>query len=88
MPEKDSRCHADDQPFVTLHEITHLRQIKGTDDYGVYGYQAVRRLSAAQNLNHADTYALFANGEGSPEICFIEEILTYVFIAIEVGGSC
>jgi deuterolysin len=65
MPEKDSRCHADDQPFVTLHEMTHLSQIKGTEDYGGYGYQAVRRLTAAQNLNHADTYALFANGEDS-----------------------
>lgn len=63
MPEKDTRCHADDQPFVTIHEMTHLSQIKGTDDYGVYGYQAVRRLNAAQNLNHADTYSLFANGK-------------------------
>ncbi|ORY60064.1 Deuterolysin metalloprotease family-domain-containing protein [Pseudomassariella vexata] len=54
-------CHAQDQTTTTLHETTHLTQIKGTSDYGVYGYNAVRALSAAQNLNHADTYALFAN---------------------------
>lgn len=63
MPAKDTRCHADDQPSVTIHEMTHLRQIKGTEDYGAYGYEAVRRLNAAQNLNHADTYAYFANGK-------------------------
>lgn len=40
--------------------MTHLRQIKGTSDYGGYGYNFVRSLSAAQNLNHADTYTLFA----------------------------
>ncbi|KAJ9133257.1 Neutral protease 2 [Pleurostoma richardsiae] len=54
-------CHAQDQATTTLHEVTHLTQIKGTSDYGVYGYNAVRGLSAAQNLNHADTYSLFAN---------------------------
>jgi deuterolysin len=42
--------------------MTHLRQVKGTSDYGGYGYQFVRSLSAAQNLNHADTYTLFAQG--------------------------
>lgn len=56
-----TRCHAQDQSSTTLHETTHLRQVKGTEDYGVYGYNAVRRLTAAQNLNHADTYTLFAN---------------------------
>lgn len=54
-------CHAQDQATTTLHEMTHLSQVKGTDDYGVYGYAAVQRLTAAQNLNHADTYTLFAN---------------------------
>lgn len=56
-------CHAQDQATTTLHEMTHLTQIKGTSDYGVYGYSAVKGLTAAQNLNHADTYALFANGK-------------------------
>lgn len=60
-------CHAQDQATTTLHETTHLSQIKGTSDYGVYGYNAVRSLTAAQNLNHADTYSLFANGKLYPK---------------------
>lgn len=56
-----TRCHGQDQASTTLHEVTHLRQIKGTQDYG-YGYNAVQSLSSAQNLNNADTYTLFANG--------------------------
>jgi deuterolysin len=55
-------CHGNDQATTTIHEMTHLSQIKGTSDYGVYGYKAVQGLTAAQNLNHADTYCLFANG--------------------------
>ncbi|KAI4869879.1 Deuterolysin metalloprotease family-domain-containing protein [Hypoxylon rubiginosum] len=54
-------CHGQDQATTTLHESTHLSQIAGTDDYGTYGYSGVQSLSAAQNLRHADTYALFAN---------------------------
>ncbi|KAJ4366012.1 hypothetical protein N0V85_009232 [Neurospora sp. IMI 360204] len=55
-------CHAQDQATTTLHETTHLSQIKGTTDQnGCYGYSCVKSLSASQNLNHADTYALFAN---------------------------
>lgn len=53
-------CHAQDQATTVLHEMTHLTQVKGTSDYGGYGYNFVRSLSAAQNLNHADTYTLFA----------------------------
>lgn len=68
MVERTTTCHHDDKPFVTIHESTHLSQIKGTDDYGVYGYAAVQRLTAAQNLNHADTYALFANGESLRQV--------------------
>ncbi|KAF7540336.1 hypothetical protein G7054_g1462 [Neopestalotiopsis clavispora] len=58
-----STCHAQDQAGTVVHETTHLSQIKGTQDYGVYGYSAVRSLSASQNLNHADTYALYAQGK-------------------------
>lgn len=54
-------CHNQDQATTTLHETTHLTQIRGTQDYG-YGYQAIQQLSSSQNLNNADTYALFANG--------------------------
>ncbi|KAK7947945.1 neutral protease 2 [Apiospora aurea] len=53
-------CHDQDQASTVLHEATHLNQIKGTSDYNGYGYSYVRSLSASQNLNHADTYALFA----------------------------
>ncbi|KAK7705482.1 hypothetical protein SLS57_010016 [Botryosphaeria dothidea] len=54
-------CHDQDQATTTLHEMTHLSQIKGTTDQnGAYGYAAVRALTAAQNLNHADTYTLYA----------------------------
>ncbi|KAJ8112042.1 hypothetical protein OPT61_g5502 [Boeremia exigua] len=53
-------CHAQDQATTVLHEMTHLTQVKGTSDYGGYGYNFVRSLSASQNLNHADTYTLFA----------------------------
>jgi len=55
-------CHDQDQATTTLHETTHLSQIAGTTDQGgCYGYSCVKSLSAAQNLKHADTYALFAN---------------------------
>lgn len=60
-------CHAQDQATTVLHEMTHLTQVKGTSDYGGYRYSFVRSLSAAQNLNHADTYTLFAQGECSPK---------------------
>lgn len=61
LPALTSRCHGQDQATTNLHEMTHLTQIKGTSDYGGYGYNFVRSLSASQNLNHADTYTLFAN---------------------------
>lgn len=61
LPALSRTCHAQDQATTTLHEMTHLSQIKGTQDYGVYGYSGVRGLTAAQNLNHADTYSLFSN---------------------------
>lgn len=60
MPAASTSCYGQDQGNTVLHEVTHLRQIKGTEDYGGYGYNFVRSLSAAQNLNHADTYTLFA----------------------------
>lgn len=61
LPLLSRQCHAQDLSTTVLHEATHLRQIKGTEDYGGYGYNFVRSLSASQNLNHADTYTLFAN---------------------------
>lgn len=61
LPASTTTCHAQEQGTTVLHESTHLTQIKGTLDYGGYGYEFLRSLTAAQNLNHADTYALFAN---------------------------
>ncbi|KAK1449971.1 metalloproteinase [Colletotrichum melonis] len=53
-----STCHAQDRATTALHEVTHLTQIKGTTDQSsCYGYSCVQSLTAAQNLNHADTYA-------------------------------
>ncbi|KAH7157426.1 Deuterolysin metalloprotease family-domain-containing protein [Dactylonectria estremocensis] len=54
-------CHGQEQGTTVVHEATHLSQIKGTSDYGGYGYDFLRSLTAAEDLNHADTYALFAN---------------------------
>ncbi|KAI0121180.1 deuterolysin metalloprotease [Xylariales sp. AK1849] len=60
LPALTKTCHAQDQATTTLHEVTHLTQIKGTQDLG-YGYSAATKLSASQALNNADSYALFAN---------------------------
>ncbi|KXH36692.1 deuterolysin metalloprotease [Colletotrichum simmondsii] len=60
MSAASSTCHAQDQQTTIVHEMTHLTQIRGTSDYNGYGYNFVRSLTAAQNLNHADTYTLFA----------------------------
>ncbi|KAH7047355.1 Deuterolysin metalloprotease family-domain-containing protein [Macrophomina phaseolina] len=60
-PALTRTCHGQDQATTTLHEVTHLTQIAGTTDQnGAYGYAAVRALTAAQNLRHADTYTLYA----------------------------
>lgn len=61
LPALTKTCHAQDQATTTLHEVTHLSQIKATQDLG-YGYSAATKLSASQALNNADSYALFANG--------------------------
>ncbi|KAI0506078.1 neutral protease 2-like protein [Xylaria bambusicola] len=60
LPATTGTCHAQDQATTTLHEVTHLNSVAGTDDLG-YGYAAATRLSSSQALNNADSYALFAN---------------------------
>ncbi|ROT37072.1 neutral protease [Sodiomyces alkalinus F11] len=60
LPAYSYQCHAQDQQSTVVHEMTHLYKVAATADYGCYGYNCVRALSAAQNLNHADTYSLFA----------------------------
>ncbi|KAM4054464.1 deuterolysin metalloprotease (M35) family protein [Hirsutella rhossiliensis] len=61
LPDLARGCHHQDQATTNIHEVTHLKRIKGTKDYGGYGYQFIRSLTPEQNLNHADTYALFAS---------------------------
>ncbi|KAM3490406.1 hypothetical protein MY3957_006279 [Beauveria namnaoensis] len=60
LPAITSGCHRQDQATTTLHETTHLREAAGTADNG-YGYDNVRKLTTAQSLNNADSYAMFAN---------------------------
>lgn len=60
LPALTDTCYDQDQATTTLHEFTHLSEIKGTDDLG-YGYSAATQLSGSQALNNADSYALFAN---------------------------
>ncbi len=60
LPALTSSCHRQDQATTTLHEMTHLRQVAGTQDLG-YGYDNIRKLSTRDSLNNADSYAVFAN---------------------------
>ncbi|PQK14292.1 hypothetical protein BB8028_0004g12220 [Beauveria bassiana] len=60
LPAIASGCHRQDQATTTLHETTHLREVAGTADNG-YGYDNIRKLTTAQSLNNADSYAMFAN---------------------------
>lgn len=62
FPASSTACHAADQPYVLVHEATHLVAVKGTDDV-CYGYEGcVTSISASQSLNNADSYALYSNG--------------------------
>ncbi|KAI0977085.1 metallo proteinase [Xylaria arbuscula] len=61
FPATNDICHDADQPYVIIHESTHLVAVKGTDDV-CYGYDGcVTDLDTADELNNADTYALYAN---------------------------
>ncbi|CAG9989014.1 unnamed protein product [Clonostachys byssicola] len=60
LPLNSQSCYGQSQSNTIVHEVTHLSQVKGTNDYGGYGISSVQNLTAAQNINHADTYALFA----------------------------
>lgn len=62
LKRQTSICGEDDQAITTLHEVTHLTQIKGTKDHA-YNVRGVKQLSRENALDNADTYALFANGE-------------------------
>lgn len=62
LPAISSTCHGQDQATTVLHEETHANSVysPGTDDLG-YGYSAASRLTTAQALNNADSFALYAN---------------------------
>ncbi|KXH67433.1 deuterolysin metalloprotease [Colletotrichum salicis] len=69
LPLLTTGCHNQDQSTTTLHEMTHLLEVKGTLDYGIYGYTGLKTLTSAQNLNHADTYAVYANAVNQGKTC-------------------
>jgi deuterolysin len=62
LPAISNTCHGQDQATTVLHEETHASSVysPGTDDLG-YGYAAASRLTTAQALNNADSFALYAN---------------------------
>ncbi|KAI1272798.1 metallo proteinase [Xylaria sp. FL0933] len=61
FPATNNICHDADQPYVIIHESTHLTTVKGTDDV-CYGYDGcVTAISTSQSLDNADSYALYAN---------------------------
>lgn len=60
LPDLTTECHAQDQATTNILHITQLAQIQGTDDLG-HGYEGIQGLLAEQELNNADTFALFAN---------------------------
>jgi hypothetical protein len=39
-----------------------LNQFGATDDFDCYGYECVKKLTAAQNIQHADSYMHFVGG--------------------------
>lgn len=53
-------CHQGDLGTTILHEASHLKETIATSDYGTYGYEGLRGLTADQNINHADTYTYYA----------------------------
>ncbi|KAL0931576.1 metalloproteinase [Colletotrichum truncatum] len=62
FPSSSSGCRSTDQAQVLIHEATHLSEVAGTDDV-CYGYEGcVNKISTAQSLNNADSFAIYANG--------------------------
>ncbi|KAH6685023.1 metallo proteinase [Plectosphaerella plurivora] len=58
-PATTDDCRGVSQAMITIHEATHLNQFGATDDFDCYGYECVKKLSAAQNIQHADSYMHF-----------------------------
>ena len=63
FPDDNGDCNTNTKAVNTIHEISHLAFTVGSSDYdGCYGFNCLQGLSADQNLNHADSYALYAQG--------------------------
>lgn len=64
LPRYSTGCHAADQGYVILHEMTHCPRIMEPwcRDHA-YGYDAIRRLTPEQAINNADTFAQYAGGK-------------------------
>ncbi|KAF2206984.1 hypothetical protein CERZMDRAFT_91873 [Cercospora zeae-maydis SCOH1-5] len=62
LPALSGTCHGQDRATTVLHEETHAPGVysPGTDDLG-YGYANAQKLTSAQAVLNADTYALYAN---------------------------
>jgi deuterolysin len=64
LPALTKKCRKKDRATCTLHETTHLNQIKGTSDENLcYNMDCIHQLTQKQSMNHADTYAFFTNGK-------------------------
>ncbi|KAK2746635.1 hypothetical protein FQN57_002979 [Myotisia sp. PD_48] len=61
IPPVGSSCRQQDQGYTVLHEMTHAQGVVSPycQDHA-YGYDAIRRLSAGQAIQNADTYSLYS----------------------------
>ncbi|KID72730.1 uncharacterized protein G6M90_00g092900 [Metarhizium brunneum] len=56
---REGGCGQFDRPSTLVHELSH--SLVGTKDFKAsYGLKAIQGLTAAQNLEHADTYGFFS----------------------------
>ncbi|QBZ57528.1 hypothetical protein PoMZ_02455 [Pyricularia oryzae] len=52
--------------LTLIHELSHLKSIRGTEDYGEgYGIEKVRSLGKEERLMDADTFGYFAREAGT-----------------------
>ncbi|KYK61915.1 hypothetical protein DCS_03060 [Drechmeria coniospora] len=55
----EKSCGGLDSASVMLHEMTHA--MGATHDFKIYGFKQVMGLHPSMNIQHADTYAIFAH---------------------------
>lgn len=72
LKNRSGLYYEEDQSSIMVHEMTHITD--ETEDYGFYysDYAPFRipttRITNDEKLNHADTYAFYAQGK-SREVC-------------------